>query len=147
MILKKTTSLLALLSICLGGYADIVVTATYTDKEGTEQTVEKEIQDVSAPLRVHFTTNALDLYEGASLNGASAISHQVLVSPDTTRNWTTHSQRRASTWSRYVSCRRAKPLIPHRSASPSARVVWRCPMPSRLMATNITTSTVLNRIA
>lgn len=67
MILKKTTCLLALLSICLGGYADIVVTATYTDKEGTEQTVEKEIQDVSAPLRVHFTTNALDLYEGASL--------------------------------------------------------------------------------
>ena len=63
MILRKITSLLALLSLSLGAFAGIDIQATYTDKSGVEATTTDNFT-AEAPLHVMFTWAATSIEEG-----------------------------------------------------------------------------------
>ena len=66
--LRQIFTLLALILLPLGAWADIELTATYTDKKGDEVT-KTSIDEISeeAPLHVFFKSNVSNLESGSSI--------------------------------------------------------------------------------
>lgn len=64
--IRKISCLLALLFLSLGAEAAIEVQATYTSKDGVEETTSKDFS-AEAPLQVHFTPLNVSDEEGTSI--------------------------------------------------------------------------------
>jgi len=64
--LKKISTLLILLMLSIGAFADIELKATYIDKDGNEITATSDFT-AEAPLHVTFTSNATSLEAGATI--------------------------------------------------------------------------------